>query len=47
MDGVETHDCFTTTEYTAIDHLGLTPPGESWKPWKMEPSRPAGAASST
>lgn len=31
MDGVETHDCFTTTEYTAIDHLGLTPPGESWR----------------
>ena len=22
MDGVETHDCFTTTEYVAIDHLG-------------------------
>lgn len=31
MDGVETHDCFTTTEYVAIDHLGLTPPGESWR----------------
>ncbi|HSW17174.1 MAG TPA: acetyl-CoA acetyltransferase [Ramlibacter sp.] len=31
IDGVETHDCFTTTEYTAIDHLGLTPPGESWR----------------
>lgn len=31
LDGVETHDCFTTTEYMAIDHLGLTAPGESWK----------------
>jgi len=31
VDGVETHDCFTTTEYVAIDHLGLTPPGESWR----------------
>ncbi len=31
MDGVETHDCFTTTEYAAIDHLGLTPPGHSWQ----------------
>jgi acetyl-CoA C-acetyltransferase len=31
MDGVETHDCFTITEYTAIDHLGLTPPGQSWQ----------------
>ena len=28
---VETHDCFTSTEYMAIDHLGLTAPGESWK----------------
>ena len=31
IDGVETHDCFTTTEYMVIDHLGLTAPGESWK----------------
>lgn len=31
MDGVETHDCFTTTEYVAIDHLGLTAPGQSWQ----------------
>jgi acetyl-CoA C-acetyltransferase len=31
VDGVETHDCFTTTEYMAIDHLGLTPPGQSWQ----------------
>lgn len=31
IDGVETHDCFTTTEYTALDHLGLTPPGQSWQ----------------
>jgi acetyl-CoA C-acetyltransferase len=28
---VETHDCFTTTEYVALDHLGLTPPGQSWR----------------
>ena len=31
LDGIETHDCFTTTEYMAIDHFGLTAPGESWK----------------
>ena len=31
LDGVEVHDCFTTTEYMAIDHLGLTPPGQSWR----------------
>lgn len=31
LDGIETHDCFTTTEYMAIDHFGLTPPGQSWR----------------
>jgi acetyl-CoA C-acetyltransferase len=31
IDAYEIHDCFTTTEYLAIDHLGLTPPGESWR----------------
>lgn len=29
VDGIETHDCFTTTEYMAIDHFGITPPGQS------------------
>ena len=29
--GIETHDCFTMTEYMAIDHFGLTPPGQSWR----------------
>jgi acetyl-CoA C-acetyltransferase len=31
IDAVETHDCFAVTEYMAIDHLGLTEPGQSWK----------------
>jgi acetyl-CoA C-acetyltransferase len=31
LDGIETHDCFTTSEYMAIDHFGLTAPGQSWK----------------
>ena len=31
LDGLETHDCFSMTEYMAIDHCGLTAPGESWK----------------
>ncbi|MBM3515026.1 MAG: thiolase domain-containing protein [Alphaproteobacteria bacterium] len=31
VDGIETHDCFTTTEYMAIDHFGITPPGQSWR----------------
>lgn len=31
LDGIETHDCFTATEYMAIDHFGITPPGQSWQ----------------
>ncbi|SRR5579875_13668 len=31
LDGIETHDCFTTSEYMAIDHFGITKPGESWR----------------
>jgi acetyl-CoA C-acetyltransferase len=31
LDVIETHDCFTTSEYMAIDHFGLTAPGESFK----------------
>lgn len=31
IDAIETHDCFTTTEYMAIDHFGITAPGESFK----------------
>jgi acetyl-CoA C-acetyltransferase len=31
LDGIETHDCFTPSEYLAIDHFGVTEPGESWK----------------
>ncbi|MEZ4400741.1 MAG: acetyl-CoA acetyltransferase [Kofleriaceae bacterium] len=29
LDGAEVHDCFTITEYLAIDHLGVTPPGQA------------------
>lgn len=31
LDGFEVHDCFAPSEYLAIDHLGLTPPGQSWQ----------------
>jgi len=31
LDAIETHDCFTTSEYMAIDHFGLTKPGQCWK----------------
>ena len=30
LDVVELHDCFTITEYTALEHLGLAAPGEAW-----------------
>jgi acetyl-CoA C-acetyltransferase len=29
LDGIETHDCFTISQYLAIDHFGLTKPGGS------------------
>jgi acetyl-CoA C-acetyltransferase len=31
IHGLETHDCFSASEYMAIDHIGLTAPGESWR----------------
>ena len=31
IDVIETHDCFTITEYMAIDHFGITAPGKSWQ----------------
>lgn len=31
IDAIETHDCFSITEYMAIDHFGITEPGENWK----------------
>ena len=31
LDCLEVHDCFTITEYMAIDHFGLTYPGRSFE----------------
>lgn len=31
LDLIETHDCFTASEYMAIDHFGITAPGASWR----------------
>ncbi|MEP4052039.1 MAG: acetyl-CoA acetyltransferase [Litorimonas sp.] len=31
LDVIETHDCFSITEYMAIEHFGITPPGQAWK----------------
>ena len=31
IDAIETHDCFTTSHYMAIDHFGMTEPGRSFE----------------
>jgi acetyl-CoA C-acetyltransferase len=31
LDGIETHDCFSITEYMAIEHFGITAPGKAWQ----------------
>lgn len=31
LDAIETHDCFSITEYMAMEHFGLAAPGEAWK----------------
>ena len=31
LSAIETHDCFSMSEYMAIDHFGITPPGESYR----------------
>lgn len=31
LDVIETHDCFTISEYVAYDHLGLSEPGQGWQ----------------
>ncbi len=31
LDVIETHDCMTPSEYMAIDHFGITAPGQSWR----------------
>ena len=31
LDTIEAHDCFTISEYVALEHFGLAAPGEGWK----------------
>ena len=31
LDAIETHDCFSITQYMAIEHFGLTPPGQAFR----------------
>ena len=43
LDAVETHDCFSVTEYMAIEHFGLAGPGQAWKPIEEGVIAPGGA----
>lgn len=43
LDAVETHDCFSVTEYMAIEHFGLAEPGQAWKPIEEGVIAPGGA----
>ena len=43
LDGIETHDCFTATEYMAIDHFGITAPGRSFEAIDSGMIAPGGA----
>lgn len=43
LDVIETHDCFTITEYMALDHFGLTPPGEAWRAIEAGTIEPGGS----
>ncbi len=43
LDAVELHDCFTITEYVALDHLGVTPPGKSFEAVEDGRIAPGGA----
>ncbi|MAJ87332.1 MAG: hypothetical protein CMK28_04785 [Porticoccaceae bacterium] len=31
LDAIETHDCFSITEYMAIEHFGIADPGKAWQ----------------
>jgi acetyl-CoA C-acetyltransferase len=31
LDAIETHDCFSMTEYMALDHFGFDEPGMAWR----------------
>jgi acetyl-CoA C-acetyltransferase len=31
LDAIETHDCFTISEYLVLEHFGLAPAGQGWQ----------------
>lgn len=46
IDGLETHDCFTPSEYLAIDHVGITDPGRAGRRSRTAISRSVAACRS-
>lgn len=43
LSAIETHDCFSMSEYMAIDHFGITAPGESYRAIESGELGPTGA----
>jgi acetyl-CoA C-acetyltransferase len=43
LHGIETHDCFTSTEYMALDHFGFCEPGKAWQAIEAGAIAPGGA----
>jgi acetyl-CoA C-acetyltransferase len=43
LNGIETHDCFTSTEYVALDHFGFCEPGQAWQAIEDGTIEPGGA----
>lgn len=43
LQGIETHDCFTSTEYMALDHFGFCEPGQAWQAIEDGTIEPGGA----
>lgn len=47
LDALEVHDCFSISEYVAIDHAGITEPGRSWEAVEDDVIGPGGKLPST
>lgn len=43
LDALEVHDCFSISEYVAIDHAGISAPGMSWQAVEDDVIAPGGA----
>ncbi|MEM6321678.1 MAG: acetyl-CoA acetyltransferase [Bacteroidota bacterium] len=43
LDAIETHDCFTVSEYVALEHFGITEAGKAWQAIENESIAMTGA----